>query len=168
MNYYDYSERQKIFTAAYQLRFGERDEFTFMHFLGPVLLAGMRVEEVIGLQWEAPPGRREQWPWLDLKAWEIVIPDPQAKGHKRRAPIIPRLGRLLAHWPLSMDGKLFPFPLTIPHVEKKWAETLKLAGVKHISIHELHQTFTYIMQEAGLSAEEIAEILGERTVPEAQ
>jgi integrase len=168
---YRWAERHEIFKAAFQVTLDESSGFPFAYFLGLLMLAGLRVEEALRLHWEAPAIDAERWPWPDLKAWQIEIPDAKSGQGKRHVPIIPQLARLLTYWPRPKQGLLFPFRLESDQIANCWNETIKLAGVKRIGIPALRNTYALIMQDVfGLSPTSTAIFLGQlrRPIPKAR
>ena len=163
---YRWAERHEVFKAASQVNLDEPSKFPFAHFLGLLMLAGLRVEEALRMRWEAPTIGEKPWPWPDLKAWQIEIPDAKSIHGKRYVPIIPQLARLLTYWPCAKQGLLFPFRLESDQIANCWNKTLKLAGVKRIGIPALKNTYALMMQDVfGLSPREIANILGQPKRP---
>lgn len=164
VSYFDHAERQQIFAAASQFFLDRKTAFPFSNFVGSVMLTGLSPEQALDLRWEAPAGTDLLAPWLNLKAWEIVVPfNGTSRHHKRCVPIVPQLGHQLADWPFPKEGKLFPFTVSAAHVDDLWDKTLKMAHVRHIDMHNLRDTFAMMLREAGLSVSETLEILGRET-----
>lgn len=160
---YTWAERDALFKAAAAVTLDEAGDFPFSHFLGLLMLAGMRTEEALLMRWE-PPRADAPWPWPDMKAWQINVPDSGPRG-KRCVPIIPQLARLLSYWPTPKKGLLFPFRVTSHHISECWRQTVQTAGVKPVSIHSLQNTYAVMMQDVfGLSPYEVGKILGQPSV----
>jgi integrase len=161
MYVYSWAERHAIFQAASWVTLDEQSGFAFVHFLGMLMLAGLRVDEARQVHWNARTIDDKQGPWLDLSAWEIVIPDSDGRS-KRIVPIIPQLASLLSRWPSPREGSLFPFRITYAKIVSCWEETVKLAGVRPVNINSLRGTYAAMMHEVfRLSSKEISKILGE-------
>jgi len=155
---YNWAERDAIYKASAKVMLDESGEFPFVNLLGLMMLAGMRPEEILLMRWESPARQAEPWPWPDMKAWEIVI--PEANG-KRVVPIIPQLARLLSYWPCPKRGLLLPFRVTGKQIGDCWRETAQRAGVKPVGIHALQATYCAMMRDVfGLSNSQIAKIIG--------
>lgn len=117
------------------------------------LHTGMRLSEILNLQWED----------VDLKKRRILVRKSKAKK-QRLIPVDQTLAECLLGLPSRLSGNLvFPSPRTGRvryDVKKPFAEAKKRAGIRNLRFHDLRHTFASLLVEQGVSLRTIQELLG--------
>ncbi len=110
------------------------------------------------------------WADVDLKRGSILLRDTK-NGDDRRVPLIgDALKALKAHAKVRRmdDARVFPGRTTEtpPQVDKAWHAALTAAEIDKLRIHDLRHSCGSYLARAGLSAFQIAAILGHRSGPQ--
>jgi len=115
-------------------------------------LSGMRVGEVLGLQWD----------WVDFQRGGIFFPDSKsgAKFTALGGPALELLGNLprTAGNPHVFPGQKLGRPLF--SINKPWRLVRDRAGLKGVRLHDLRHTHASVGAAAGLSLPVIGALLG--------
>jgi integrase len=146
--------------------------------LGLAVYAGLRIGELVALDWSAidlnelpTPTLRVERAW-DEKAMQFLDAKTEA-GQGRTVPILDRLATLLADHAVLMDhpteGLLFPGrdgcqPLSTGRLRKRAAEAWETAGLRPLGFHEGRHTFASLMIAAGVNAKALSSYMGHANI----
>ena len=141
--------------------------------LGLAVYAGLRLGEILALQWSAidlDAGTLRVLRSWDHGAHEYVA--PKSKAGTRTVPIIERLALLLAdHRVLTdhRDGLLFPGrggerPVSNDALRGRMRRAWTKAGMAELGLHEARHTFASLMIAAGVNAKALATYLGHANI----
>jgi len=141
--------------------------------LGLAVYAGLRLGEILALQWSAvdlDAGTLRVLRSWDHGAHEYVA--PKSKAGTRTVPIIERLALLLAdHRVLTdhRDGLLFPGrggerPVSNDALRGRMRRAWTAAGMAELGLHEARHTFASLMIAAGVNAKALSAYMGHSNI----
>lgn len=113
----------------------------------------MRLSELLGLEWRH----------VDLEKRVAFLPHTK-NGHSRSVPLSPAAVSLLASWPRSLCGRVFPHWSRPDSVENVWRRAVSRAGLEDLHFHDLRHEATSRLFEHGLNPMQVAAITGHRTL----
>jgi integrase len=113
----------------------------------------MRLGELLALEWKH----------VDLERRVAFLPHTK-NGHSRSVPLSPIAVELLASWPRSLTGRVFPQWSRPDSVETVWRRAVQRAGLEDLHFHDLRHEATSRLFERGLNVMEVAAITGHKTL----
>lgn len=113
----------------------------------------MRLGELLNLEWKH----------VDLDRRVAFLPHTK-NGHSRSVPLSPAAIALLASWPRSLNGRVFPQWTRPDSVENVWRRSVARAGLEDFRFHDLRHEATSRLFERGLNPMQVAAITGHKTL----
>jgi integrase len=122
------------------------------------LCTGMRQGEVRWLTWDR----------VDFERSRVLLEDTK-NDERRSVPLPPAAFKALQDWKAIAPETALLFPSTNdPHepveVARTWARMMKRIGIKDFHFHDLRHTTASYLAMSGATTQEIAEILGHKTL----
>ena len=146
-------ERERLLVACR----GSENEYLYI-IVVLALSTGARRNEIVSLKWDQVDLDREAITLYETKNGEIrVLP---IQGHAKS------LIEDLARFSNSRDGYLFPSKIIDAPVDitKSWRTALKTTGIADFRFHDLRHSAASYLAMNGASLNDIAEILGHKTL----
>jgi integrase len=113
----------------------------------------MRLGELLALEWKH----------VDLERRVAFLPHTK-NGQSRSVPLSPAALELLASWPRSVGGRVFPQWSRTDSVENVWRRAVARAGLQDLRFHDLRHEATSRFFERGLNPMQVAAITGHKTL----
>jgi integrase len=113
----------------------------------------MRLGELLALEWKH----------VDLQRRVAFLPHTK-NGQSRSVPLSPAAVDLLASWPRSLAGRVFPQWTRADSVENVWRRAVARAGLEDLRFHDLRHEATSRLFERGLNPMQVAAITGHKTL----
>jgi integrase len=120
------------------------------------IMTGCRRGELVGLTWSA----------VDFKRRRLILLETK-NDERRRVPLMPaafEIVRGLHESARNRAGGALVFGLTDNQVTTRWRRALWLAGIDDFRFHDLRHTAASYLAMSGATTNEIAEILGHKTL----
>lgn len=136
-------EEQKLLDGA---------PYPLCHLIVLALETGMRLGELLGLEWEQ----------IDLTRGVIVLPDTK-NGDARSVPLSTRARNTIREMPRHLSGRVFPFSKN-GNISHKFSRRCREVGIQGLRFHDLRHEATSRLFEKGLDSMEVSAVTGHKTL----
>jgi integrase len=147
-------EREALITAA-----ADSKCIPLVSIIMLALLTGMRRGEILNLKWHN----------VDLERHRLILTDTKNK-ERRQVPLVPTAYAIVRSWKCGeISGNAYIFhkrgATDIPvRIDRHFKRAVRVAGLTDFRFHDLRHTAASYLAMTGATTNEIAEILGHKTL----